>query len=98
MKVDDLMPYILAEVPGCPVPTVRFAIIQAAAELCREAHTWNEIQDPMTLIDGQHTYQLDAPTGVLRTDRIAGYGTPAGARARREARREARAARHRDDE
>ncbi len=64
MKVDDLMPYILAEVPGCPVPTVRFAIIQAASELCREAHTWSEIQDPMTLVDGQHTYQLDAPAGA----------------------------------
>lgn len=42
--------------------------------------------------------ELTFENGVLRTDRIAGYGTPAGARARREARREARAARHRDDE
>lgn len=38
--------------------------------------------------------ELTFENGVLRTDRIAGYGTTAGARARREARE----ARHRDDE
>lgn len=64
MKVEDLLPYILAEVPGCPLPTVKMALLQATAELCREAHTWNEIQDPITLVDGQHTYPVDAPTGA----------------------------------
>jgi len=42
--------------------------------------------------------ELTFENGVLRAERIAGYGTTAGARARREARREAREARARDDE
>jgi hypothetical protein len=43
--------------------------------------------------------ELTFENGVLRADRIAGYGTVRGGAARREARRAAReAARHRDDE
>ena len=42
--------------------------------------------------------QLTFENGILRNESIAGYGTTAGARARRESRREAREARARDDE
>ena len=43
--------------------------------------------------------ELTFENGVLRADRIAGYGTVRGGAARREARRaEREAARHRDDE
>lgn len=42
--------------------------------------------------------ELTFENGVLRLDRIAGYGTTRGARARRESRRAERAARARDDE
>lgn len=42
--------------------------------------------------------ELTFENGVLRADRVAGYGTVGAARARREARRAERAARHRDDE
>jgi hypothetical protein len=42
--------------------------------------------------------ELTFENGVLRADRIAGYGTVAAARARREARRAERSGRARDDE
>jgi hypothetical protein len=42
--------------------------------------------------------ELTFENGVLRMDRVAGYGTLAGARARREARRIERTARTRDDD
>ncbi len=42
--------------------------------------------------------ELTFENGVLRSERIAGYGTTAGGRARREARRAERTGRHRDED
>lgn len=61
MLIDDLLPQLLADVPGCPDATARAAMVNAAIALCRESQAWREIQDPITLIDGQHTYDLDVP-------------------------------------
>lgn len=35
-------PYILPKVIGCPLPTVDFALVQAAREFCRRTSVWKE--------------------------------------------------------
>lgn len=61
MQLDAFFPYITAEVLGCPDPTLRLALLQTAAEFCRETLAWTEIQDPVSLINGIQDYELDAP-------------------------------------
>lgn len=61
MDIDDLLPQLLPEVSGCPSAIARNAIRNAAIEFCRDTHAWNLIQDPTTLIDLQHTYDIDVP-------------------------------------
>ena len=61
MKTADLLPYLLAEVPAAPDVTAKMALVQAAIEFCRETQAWDELQDPITVIDGINTYDLDAP-------------------------------------
>ena len=62
MKVEDFYPYILTDVLGCPDPTLRVAVVSAAAEFCRETLAWTEVQDPIVLEDGVSDYELDAPS------------------------------------
>lgn len=64
MLLDDILPHILVDAPGCPSPVARRALLNAAIEFCDFTHAWNEIQDPITLIDNQHTYDVDLPTGA----------------------------------
>jgi len=62
MKTESFYPYVLPEVIGCPDPTVNQAIVSAAAEFCRETLSWTEIQDPVSLVNGEHNYELDVPS------------------------------------
>jgi len=63
MTLDDLMQYLLPELPGCPDPTVRLAILRAAREFCNETLAWTETQDPVLAVDGTSTYDVDLPSG-----------------------------------
>ena len=64
MKLDDFFPYILPEVLGCPDPSVRLAIVNAALTFCRDTLSWTETQDPIELTDDESIYDLDAPAGA----------------------------------
>lgn len=64
MKIEALFPYILPDVPGAPDVTVKQALLHSAIEFCVETHAWNEISDPVVLVDGQRDYDIDAPNGA----------------------------------
>jgi len=63
MKLEALFPYILPDVPGAPDVTVKQALINSAIEFCTLTHVWDEIQDPLPLVDGQADYDVDSPNG-----------------------------------
>lgn len=63
MQTDAFLPFLLADVPACPDVTAKQALVLAAIEFCRETQSWDEIQDPLTLVDGVNSYELDAPPG-----------------------------------
>jgi len=65
MKFEAFYGSILPEVIGCPDPMVNARITAAAAEFCREALVWNEVQDPFALEDGVYDYDLDVPPGAF---------------------------------
>lgn len=62
MKVDDFFAFVLPDVPGCPDPTLRQAIVMAAVDFCRDSMSWSEYLDPIALRDGVQDYDLDAPS------------------------------------
>lgn len=62
--IADLLKYVLPEVSGCPTATAKLAIIDAAKELFTFSGLWNEIQDPVTLNEGEANYDLEAPPGA----------------------------------
>ena len=53
---DDFLPGILPDVPGCPLPTVRFHVHRAVMEFCRESGIWYE---DLTPIDPRERLQRD---------------------------------------
>lgn len=64
MQLADFYPYVSPDLPGCPDETIRRAIVQSVQALCRKAHIWRELQDPMPLISGVREYEADAPIGA----------------------------------
>lgn len=61
MDIADLLPELLVDAPECPDATAKSAILGAAIELCTDSLVWNEIQDPIILIDEQPVYDIDTP-------------------------------------
>lgn len=64
MTPDQLLPYLLPEVPGAPDSLAKQAIMRTANEFCWESGVWNEIQDPITIQDNNNQYDLEAPSGA----------------------------------
>ena len=63
MQLADFYQYVSPELPGCPDETLRRAIVQSVQVLCRKAHIWRELQEPIQLVDGVREYEPDAPSG-----------------------------------
>lgn len=64
MNVSDIVPFVAAEVPGCPEVLIKQSIVQTAIEFCTETMAWQEIQDPITIIDNVNEYDIDVPAGA----------------------------------
>lgn len=64
MQIADFYQYVSPELPGCPDETLRRAIVQSVQTLCRKAHIWRELQDPIQLVDGVREYEPDVPAGA----------------------------------
>ena len=64
MTPDQLLPYLLPEVPGVPDVLAKQAIMRTANDFCWETGVWSEIQDPITVIDNINEYDIDTPSGA----------------------------------
>lgn len=63
MTLEDLLPYVLPEVPSCPRDMALQQIRLAAIELCSRTLVWTEQQDAITTVIGQDTYSLNLDEG-----------------------------------
>lgn len=64
MTLDEFLPHLLPDLPGCPDTLVKQQLLFACIEFCTETHAWNEIQEPITLIDKISEIDIDTPTGA----------------------------------
>lgn len=61
MKLDDFLPHLLPELPGCPDSIIKQQLLFGCIELCQETHAWNEIQDPIQILDKQYEIDVETP-------------------------------------
>jgi len=64
MNIADFLPHLLPDLPGCPDQIVQQQFLFGAIQFCTETHAWNEIQDPITVIDKINEYDVEVPTGA----------------------------------
>ena len=64
VSLDSLGPDVTIEAIGAPDFLVRNAVRDAAIDLCRRTHLWNEVQAPQPYTTGQAAYTLAAPAGA----------------------------------
>ena len=64
VPLDLLIPDVAIEAIGAPDFLVRNAVRDAAVDLCRRTHLWNEVQAPQPYTAGQAAYTLAAPAGA----------------------------------
>lgn len=62
VSLDNFLPDVLPWVRDCPEVMARIAILNACIEFCNQSHWWVDSQQVQSLIAGQNTYSLDAPT------------------------------------
>lgn len=62
MTLDEFYPYILAEVQGCPDPTININLVAAAIEFCTKSLAWSETTAPIALVNTQANYVITAPS------------------------------------
>lgn len=70
MNIDDITPYFISEVAGCPDETARIAVVKALRFMCTRAKVWGELMDPIDLIDDEPTYDIDTPTFAALADSV----------------------------
>jgi hypothetical protein len=68
-SVDEFLPGVLPLVIGCPIPTAREALVNAAILFCEDSHVVQETLDAFTTEPGEARYELDPPS-QQRTARI----------------------------
>ena len=59
--VSDFIPRVMPYLPGCPVPMAAQAIVDAAIQFCESSMAVRQHLDPIVLVPGQRTYDLDTP-------------------------------------
>lgn len=67
MTSDEFLSYVMPELPGCSVPLVMSHASQILLDFCQETRCWVEMLDPIKLIAGQHTCELEVPTNTRVT-------------------------------
>lgn len=66
MNIDDLAHLARVELPAVMDSIIVQAIAATAADLCARARVWDELQDPVPLVDGVSSYDCDAPSSDAR--------------------------------
>ena len=64
MTPDQLLPYLLPEVPGVPDALAKQTIMRTCNDFCWETGVWSEIQEPISVQDNVNEYDLDTPSGA----------------------------------
>lgn len=64
MQIDDLVHYVRLELPGVMDAIIVQAMAATAMDFCERTRVWDEIQDPVPLIDGVNQYDMEGPAGA----------------------------------
>lgn len=71
MILEDLAPFVLPSVPGCPDPTLLHHLRQAAIEFCERTLAWQQDLDPITSVVNTQSYALVFPAGSVLVKLLA---------------------------
>lgn len=61
ISLNAFFDHVAPQTPGCPNPTVRSAVRQAAIEFCERTHVWLETLDPLPIDPAVSDYEVEAP-------------------------------------
>jgi hypothetical protein len=61
VNLEDLAPFVLPSVSGCPEPTLLHHLRQAAIEFCGRTLVWQQDLDPITSVAATDSYLLPMP-------------------------------------
>ncbi|MFW6437402.1 MAG: hypothetical protein ACOCZ7_00195, partial [Armatimonadota bacterium] len=78
-KIEDLLPDVLPEVPGCPDEIAERDLPLAAREFCRETFVWQQIvleKDDLTHDDDEHEIADPFDGDILAITRVEIGGDP----------------------
>jgi hypothetical protein len=64
-SLDEFLPYVLTDVPGCSDEVALSAIMSAAIEFCEKSLVLQSDHDPVNVVTGKSDYDLGPPTGML---------------------------------
>lgn len=59
----DLIPDVIADLPGVPDPVAESAIRRAAIDLCANAGVWRHKPAPIAVVAGTASYAIPTPSG-----------------------------------
>lgn len=66
IDIDDFLPLIMPKAPGCPYPTARIALVQAANDMCMKARLWKHTE--ALYIQDESDIEFSPPTGSVVMD------------------------------
>jgi hypothetical protein len=64
MTLNDFLPYVQPELPGCPTPTIQARLASVLDEFCRNTLCWTQWMEPVGLTAGASEYEVDADAPV----------------------------------
>jgi hypothetical protein len=62
MKTQDLLPFLLPDLPGAPDALVKQHLVQATIEFCTETLAWEQIGDSLKVLEGRNELEVETPT------------------------------------
>lgn len=65
-SINELLPFIMPELSGCPAALARSALLRAAIQFCEDSQGYIATLDPMALVGGTHTYEVETPSSQSR--------------------------------
>lgn len=66
IAIDDFLTLILPKAPGCPYPTARIAIIQAANDICERSRLWKHTET--SYVQDESDIEFSPPSGSIVMD------------------------------
>lgn len=64
MNLSEFLPDIYLEAPGCPEAVALNALRHTIRDFCERTRAWQAVIDPIDLIAGQPSYDIDVPHGA----------------------------------